>query len=753
MKVAVVVAAYDEQESISDLTRRLDRALRGVAGTDFELIFVVEGDDDTREILEGLAAELGRIRILYEPGRAGLGNAFRRGFAAVRADVDFVVTLDADLNHAPEEIPVLLEELVRRRLDVLVGSRFVGGSRTVGVPVWKAGLSSIMNRIIAGLFDVPIRDKTSGFRVYQAEALRLLLGYRNKDFAFLPEMLIRASELGLSIGESPIHFIYRTRGRSKMDIPQTIGSYFTLLRSRFDSASIAALSVILAGVVARLLYAFPLHKYVPDADSVLSALRALDIQHGRLRVFYSYTRLGALESYMHAAAFILFGVSRFALTLAPLFSGIAGMFVFFFFVRELFGRRAAVFALIFFSLPSPAYLAWTYMPNGYPETMLLCLLILYFAARIVRRGWTPWTALALGLSAGLGLWNSFETMMCAGPAFAWLFLSRGREIRARKREIVLLGAAFLIGLSPWILYNVRYPMASLRHDLGGRPARGVATMAANAWYFLGVNVPRLAVGANPFQFADPPSEVARILRWPAAALYVIAMIAFLPAFWKRPRQDDPPLARSGALLLWMVGLVAFGLNVVSAAGETRGLTERYVLPVFFLCVTALGALTHAAWKRSRSIAIGVMAVVLVFNAAGYFLPWTIERRYFRDLLDEDRKVTAYLENQSVRWICGNYWIVYPVNFSSRERILAIPFEADNDHYGYAGRLPVQPVRWAVVARDVVWLRRWMTLAGVRGRIFRVGAGYHVFRPDAAEEEGRSPRKTLRLLQQTASWGH
>src|SRR5262249_19932345 len=193
----------------------------------------------------------------------------------------------------------------------------------------------------------------------RAEALRQLTGFRNNDFAFLPEMLIRATDAGLRVGETPIHFRYRTRGESKMSIAQTSRSYLILLRSRFDAWSVAALTFLFFGFVVRLLYAFPVHKYQPDADSLLSGLRAFDILHGKLRVFYSYVRIGALESYMHAAAFLVLGPTRTAVSLAPLLSGLLSLLAFFFLVRELFGRRIACFALLAFAFPSPSYMAWT----------------------------------------------------------------------------------------------------------------------------------------------------------------------------------------------------------------------------------------------------------------------------------------------------------------------------------------------------------------------------------------------------------
>lgn len=232
MKLSVVIAAYDEVANIEPLFRRLERVLAELPGVVPEAVFIVEGRDGTREALERLSAGLPWVRILYRETPSGLGAAFRRGFAAVSEDAEYVVTMDADLNHQPEEIPRLLAAARARDCDVLVGSRFVAGSRVDGFPIWKRILSGGVNRMMRWLYRLDVRDKTSGFRIYRAEALRAL-PYRDTAFAFLPEILILASLGGYRIAEEPIHFVFRIAGRSKMDLPATSWSYLRLLWRRF----------------------------------------------------------------------------------------------------------------------------------------------------------------------------------------------------------------------------------------------------------------------------------------------------------------------------------------------------------------------------------------------------------------------------------------------------------------------------------------------------------------------------------------
>lgn len=235
-RLAVVIAAYDEEENAEALTRRLHKTLSGLPGWTWEIVYVVEGKDRTREILERLAAELGHIRVLYEEAPSGIGNAFRKGFAAVPEEAEWIVTMDADLNHQPEEIPRLLEAARATGSDVLVGSRFLDESRVDGTPLWKRFLSGTTNLLMRFLYGLRVKDKTSGFRVYRGEALRFL-EFENGAFAFLPEILILARRAGYVLSEEPIHFIFRKEGRSKMGIWDTSLSYLTLLTAARRSAA------------------------------------------------------------------------------------------------------------------------------------------------------------------------------------------------------------------------------------------------------------------------------------------------------------------------------------------------------------------------------------------------------------------------------------------------------------------------------------------------------------------------------------
>lgn len=211
------------------------QALDSIKHATWKLIYVIDGTDGTFEIAREFATQRPEIEIFYNAQPSGLGRAFRRGFDAVPLDTDFVITMDADLNHQPEEIERLLTVALESGADIVVGSRRVQQSTVEGMPVWKDLLSRTVNRVMHFVMGTRINDLTSGFRVYRAGALRQIR-FDNVGFAFLPEILIDAASKRFKIVEEPIRFVFREAGESKMQIFSTGLSYLRLFATRSLSA-------------------------------------------------------------------------------------------------------------------------------------------------------------------------------------------------------------------------------------------------------------------------------------------------------------------------------------------------------------------------------------------------------------------------------------------------------------------------------------------------------------------------------------
>jgi hypothetical protein len=271
------------------------------------------------------------------------------------------------------------------------------------------------------------------------------------------------------------------------------------------------------------------------------------------------------------------------------------------------------------------------------------------------------------------------------------------------------------------------------------------------------NVPELAVGMNPFWGPKALNALQRRLQPAAAVAFGVAGLGLVAFPWllrRAPTDRQKRFPFSSFVLVWLVVFFVALTYAASEPGKARDETSvRYILPLFLVLASAMGILLQVAWRRWRVMAAVLALATVLFSVSGYYLPWTRERHYQRDLMRSDQEVVSFLEGRGIRWICGNYWVVYPFVFESQKRVLGIPFIPQHDYYAFARALPKQPVPWALVARDSRWLGSWVALTPFHGRIVAVGTGYSVFLPYPADQLARPPRETLELLQRTASWGY
>lgn len=220
MTAVIVIPTYQEAGNIE----RLLRSVRSEA-PDLDILIVDDNSPDgTARLAETLAQELGSIRVLRRPGKAGLGVAYRHGFRHVLDQgYDIVGQMDADLSHDPAVLPALLAG-VQGGADVAVGSRYVPGG---AVPTWtwfRRLLSRWGNEYARRVLRLSFRDATSAFRIYRADVLGEIDidGTRANGYLFQIETAYRCSALGASVVEFPITFVDRVEGSSKMAVVRTM---------------------------------------------------------------------------------------------------------------------------------------------------------------------------------------------------------------------------------------------------------------------------------------------------------------------------------------------------------------------------------------------------------------------------------------------------------------------------------------------------------------------------------------------------
>lgn len=214
VRALIILPTYQEAENIAVV-------LSGVRASapHADVLVVDDGSPDgTADLAEAVGEEVGGVRVLRRPAKAGLGSAYRAGFRlGLDEGYDALVEMDSDLSHDPEALPALLSALTDD-VALVIGSRYVPGG---SIPDWswhRRQLSQWGNRYAAFMLGLDVRDATSGFRVYRATDLAGLDldAIRADGYGFQIEMAYRIARAGGRIVETPISFTDRVLGKSKM---------------------------------------------------------------------------------------------------------------------------------------------------------------------------------------------------------------------------------------------------------------------------------------------------------------------------------------------------------------------------------------------------------------------------------------------------------------------------------------------------------------------------------------------------------
>lgn len=204
-RVLVIVPAFNESGSLPELIRHLH-----VESSACDVVVIDDGSTDgTRETAAALT------RVVALPCNLGIGGAVQTGLQiANRENYDFAVQVDGDGQHPPQELPRLLAAARQDEFDILVGSRFLnaGGFKSTVTRRMGIRLFAVM---LSGICRTRITDPTSGFRVFNRRAIRLLAHSYPEDFPEV-ESLVVAHRAGLRIGEISVVMRERTAGRSSI---------------------------------------------------------------------------------------------------------------------------------------------------------------------------------------------------------------------------------------------------------------------------------------------------------------------------------------------------------------------------------------------------------------------------------------------------------------------------------------------------------------------------------------------------------
>lgn len=217
VELTLLLLVRNEAENLKLLLPRSIATLESLRSS-FEVV-VIDGasTDDSVGVAQGFGC-----RVIPQQGR-GYGDAFRLGIRASRGRM--ILAIDADMSHPPDYIQSLLE--MSPGNDLVVASRYVHGGG-FEMPRHRALLSKVLSFITHNLFRLPIKDCSSGFRLYRSDFFRNIQLHAD-NFDVLIEVLVRGAQEGARLAEVPFCYMNREAGISKARVFQFIPGYLRTL--------------------------------------------------------------------------------------------------------------------------------------------------------------------------------------------------------------------------------------------------------------------------------------------------------------------------------------------------------------------------------------------------------------------------------------------------------------------------------------------------------------------------------------------
>lgn len=221
MDLSVIIPVYNEEESLPELFEALEAVMKE-HGWDYEYIFVDDGSvDRSLAVLRELHKHFDFVKVLSFRRNYGKSAALSVGFKQARGDV--VVTIDADLQDDPLEIPNLLKKING-------GADLVSGWKRSRQDPWtKLFLSKIFNRVTAMLSGLRLHDFNCGLKAYKLDVVRSISVY-GELHRFIP---VLAAWDGYKVDEIQVRHFKRKYGKSKYGRKRILNGFFDLITVMF----------------------------------------------------------------------------------------------------------------------------------------------------------------------------------------------------------------------------------------------------------------------------------------------------------------------------------------------------------------------------------------------------------------------------------------------------------------------------------------------------------------------------------------
>ena len=232
MKIGFILPCYNEFENIFILIKQIKKIFNN------SLIIVID-DSSTNEIKNKIT-KYKKIKYFKRKVKSGRGSAILFGMKKILqvSNIDLIVEMDTDLSSHPKELPKNIKYFKRKKLDLLVMSRYLKKSKIINWPLKRRIFSFLSNKLAKFLLRVNVSDYTMGYRIYSRSATKHVVNNCGKvgdGFIVLSEILSELNSNNFSIADTKTVFINREKGDSSVNLKLIYESLIGIFKIYYNS--------------------------------------------------------------------------------------------------------------------------------------------------------------------------------------------------------------------------------------------------------------------------------------------------------------------------------------------------------------------------------------------------------------------------------------------------------------------------------------------------------------------------------------
>ena len=226
--IAIIIPTYNELENIEKLIFEVKKKLPESE------IFIID-DSNTQEIGALIKSKNLQANYFHRDNESGRGSAVIYGFNKAIKDQEYkiFIEMDADFSHDPNELIRNIDFFIKEKLDLLIASRYLPGSKIINWSLSRRILSKLSNFLARNLLNIPLKDFTNGFRIYSPRAIERIIsscGNIGDGFILLSEIIVVIKNNLMQIGEIQTNFVNRERGVSSVNFKLVMASLYGIIK-------------------------------------------------------------------------------------------------------------------------------------------------------------------------------------------------------------------------------------------------------------------------------------------------------------------------------------------------------------------------------------------------------------------------------------------------------------------------------------------------------------------------------------------